>query len=100
MSVRPPLFAGTFFEDQNSVDQFVSSYDAGHHMPDKVQYIYNGQCRILIEFFFVASLFYIIWGGHEFLAGDALRSNDMLHWMKQLCLVAYAVIISLRGASV
>ena len=52
MSVRPPLFAGTFFEDQKSVDQFVSSYDAGHHMPDKVQYIYNGQCRMLIEKFF------------------------------------------------
>ncbi len=60
MSVKPPLFAGTFFEDQKSVDQFVSSYDAGHHMPDKVQYIYNGQCRMLIEIFFLWHLCFIL----------------------------------------
>ena len=35
--MRPPLFAGAFFEDQESVDPFVSSYDAGSHTPDKVQ---------------------------------------------------------------
>ncbi len=49
--MRPPLFAGAFFEDQESVDQFVSSYDAGSHTPDKVQYIPRGIIIGLTTFF-------------------------------------------------
>ncbi len=48
--MRPPLFAGEFFEDQDSVDQFVSSYDAGSHTPE-VQYIPRGIVIGLTTFF-------------------------------------------------
>ena len=35
-SVRPPLFSEVFFEEQESVDQFVTSYDSASRIVDKV----------------------------------------------------------------
>lgn len=36
ISVRPPLFSGIFFEEQEAVDRFVKSYDASDRVMDKV----------------------------------------------------------------
>ena len=36
VSVRPPLFSEVFFEEQESVDQFVTSYDLASRIVDKV----------------------------------------------------------------
>ena len=35
-SVRPPLFAGLFFEEQATVDDFVINYDSSDQLIDKV----------------------------------------------------------------
>ncbi|XP_064385781.1 uncharacterized protein LOC135334499 isoform X1 [Halichondria panicea] len=50
VSVRPPLFSGVFFEEQQAVDEFVADYDTFGQIIDK--------------------------GCHEFLAGDTLRSKS------------------------
>lgn len=36
VSVRPPLFSNTFFEDQGRVDEFVTKYDSSDRIVDKV----------------------------------------------------------------
>ena len=36
ISVRPPLFLHTFFEDQERVDEFVTTYDTSARILDKV----------------------------------------------------------------
>lgn len=41
ISVRPPLFAGLFFEEQAAVDDFVIKYDSSDQLIDKV-------CQLLI----------------------------------------------------
>ena len=37
VSVRPPLFSRTFFEDQERVDEFITNYDSSDRIVDKVQ---------------------------------------------------------------
>ena len=36
VSVRPPLFSHTFFEDQGRVNEFVTTYDSSDRIVDKV----------------------------------------------------------------
>lgn len=39
VSARPPIFSGVFFEDQQEVDNHVSSYDTASRLLDKVRSI-------------------------------------------------------------
>ena len=38
VSVRPPLFSGVFFEEQQAVDEFVADYDTFGQIIDKVRF--------------------------------------------------------------
>jgi len=39
VSVRPPLYGNTFFENQSEVDRFVEEYESTGSLPDQVIYI-------------------------------------------------------------
>ena len=47
VSVRPPLFSNTFFEDQGRVDEFVTAYDTSDRIVDKVQAYLIGTLYIM-----------------------------------------------------
>lgn len=91
LSVRPPLYRTTFFENQGEVDRFVQEYDCSSSLSDKVSWNEDAfQYNCVYIHYRVAISFWL-----EIVSG---QKNALLLSIKLLFLEVYAGMNSLCGS--